>query len=281
MRGLLDGAGAATGIDFRDCEYFVGTSAGSIVASFLASGRAPDSGAEARAAKDWGEAADVRRSAAGRPTAARGRLAGLGRLGLTAAAPLAPLALASTAPGGAVARAAALAAVPRAQRSLPGLGRLVEESGAALRRAPADRRGRPPQRQARDLRRARLAARHGRPGRARLVRDPVGLRRGRDRRPRVRRRRRLEPDEPRRHPRPPRHRGAVPQPDRALLRPIAARVQRRRAGRVARTAGARRARAHVGRTPRRPRLWAPTSWTAGARREALAAGYAQGRALAG
>ena len=25
MRGLLDGAGRATGIDFRDCEYFVGT----------------------------------------------------------------------------------------------------------------------------------------------------------------------------------------------------------------------------------------------------------------
>ena len=45
MRGLLDGAGAATGIDFRDCEYFVGTSAGSIVAAFLAAGREPDSGA--------------------------------------------------------------------------------------------------------------------------------------------------------------------------------------------------------------------------------------------
>ena len=51
MRGLLDGAGAAAGIDFRDCEYFVGTSAGSIVAAFLAAGREPDSGAEARAAR--------------------------------------------------------------------------------------------------------------------------------------------------------------------------------------------------------------------------------------
>ena len=38
MRGLLDGAGANAGIDFRECEYFVGTSAGSIVAAFLAAG---------------------------------------------------------------------------------------------------------------------------------------------------------------------------------------------------------------------------------------------------
>ena len=60
MRGLLDGAGAATGIDFRECEYFVGTSAGSIVASFLAAGRAPDSGAEARAAKDWATSDAIR-----------------------------------------------------------------------------------------------------------------------------------------------------------------------------------------------------------------------------
>ena len=137
MRGLLDGAGRATGIDFRDCEYFVGTSAGSIVAAFLAAGREPDSGAEARAAKEWG-------SRPARPTArprgcpwARPRDADGGpRLRArpdrrTAAAPFAPLALAGTAPGGAVARAAALAAVPRGKRSLGGLARLVEQSARA------------------------------------------------------------------------------------------------------------------------------------------------------
>ena len=138
MRGLLDGAGSATGIDFRDCEYFVGTSAGSIVAAFLASGRAPDSGAQARAAQDWAKAAQDNGSAR------RGRLSELGKLGLTAAAPFAPLALATTAPGGAVARAAALAAVPRPTRSMPGLGRLVDSSGARfdgrLRIAAVDRR---------------------------------------------------------------------------------------------------------------------------------------------
>jgi NTE family protein len=168
MRGLLDGAGAASGIDFRDCEYFVGTSAGSIVAAFLAAGREPDSGAEARAARDWGAAADdgdgaagvaAGEAAGGRPSAGdhpdrgpsaaddperRPLAAAVGRLGLTAAAPFAPLALASAAPGGAVARAAALAAVPRPTRTMPGLGRLVEQAGAEfdgrLRIAAVDRR---------------------------------------------------------------------------------------------------------------------------------------------
>ena len=136
MRGLLDGAGAAAGIDFRDCEYFVGTSAGSIVAAFLAAGREPDSGAEARAARDWGSAV---------PGDARaGWRAALSELGATAATPFAPLALTAAAPGGAVARAAALAAVPKPRRSMPGLGRLVDESGAEfdgrLRIAAVDRK---------------------------------------------------------------------------------------------------------------------------------------------
>ena len=123
MRGLLDGAGTAAGIDFRDCEYFVGTSAGSIVAAFLAAGRAPDSGAEARAARDWADAAEGNGA---RP----GRFKGVARLGLAAATPLAPLALASATPGGAAARAAALRATPRTRRSMPGLGRMVDEAGA-------------------------------------------------------------------------------------------------------------------------------------------------------
>jgi NTE family protein len=134
MRGLLDGAGTAAGIDFRDCEYFVGTSAGSIVASFLAAGRAPDSGAEARAAKDWAEAADDRPR----------RFPALGRLTAAAAAPLAPLALASATPGGAVARAVALKAVPETKRSMPGLGRMIDAEGARfdgrLRVVAVDRR---------------------------------------------------------------------------------------------------------------------------------------------
>jgi NTE family protein len=137
MRGLLDGAGAAAGIDFRECEYFVGTSAGSIVAAFLAAGVSPDSGAEARAARDWAEAAEANGDQ-------RRRFPGLGRLGRAAATPLAPLALAAASPGGALARAAALRAAPRVKRSMPGLGRLVDEHGARfdgrLRIVAVDRR---------------------------------------------------------------------------------------------------------------------------------------------
>src|SRR3954447_19820581 len=156
MRGLLDGAGRATGIDFRECECFVGTSAGSIVAAFPAAGREPDSGPEARAANEWGsKAGDANGAPQGIPLGSagpgpssadeRGPLASaVGRIGMTAAAPFAPLALAGTAPGGAVARGAAPAAVPRGKRSLGGLARLVEQSGASfdgrLRIAAVDRR---------------------------------------------------------------------------------------------------------------------------------------------
>ena len=136
MRSLLDGATTAAGIDFRECEYFVGTSAGSIVAAFLAAGRAPDSGAEARIARDWAAAADGQE----RPR----RFPMLGRLSAAVAAPLAPVALATATPGGAVARAAALRAAPRTTRSMPGLGRLVDESGVRfdgrLRITAVDRR---------------------------------------------------------------------------------------------------------------------------------------------
>ncbi len=54
MRGLLGGIAAGADVDFRQCEYFVGTSAGSIVAAALAAGRAPDAGA--KAAQEWAEA---------------------------------------------------------------------------------------------------------------------------------------------------------------------------------------------------------------------------------
>src|SRR3954451_7783528 len=104
MRGLLDGAGTTVGIDFRECEYFVGTSAGSIVAAFLAAGRAADSGAEARAPRGWAEPPRARWPAAAE-AGRRRRFAAVGRVGLAAATPLAPLALATATPPGAVARA--------------------------------------------------------------------------------------------------------------------------------------------------------------------------------
>ena len=41
MMGVLGGIEDATGLDLRQCEYFVGTSAGSIVAAHLVAGRSP------------------------------------------------------------------------------------------------------------------------------------------------------------------------------------------------------------------------------------------------
>src|SRR4051812_50158180 len=54
LRGLLGGIEAGAKVDFRDCEYFVGTSAGSIVAATPAAGRRP--GAGGRGGREWGRA---------------------------------------------------------------------------------------------------------------------------------------------------------------------------------------------------------------------------------
>ncbi|MGA8335754.1 MAG: patatin-like phospholipase family protein, partial [Solirubrobacteraceae bacterium] len=41
MMGVLAGIEDGTGFDLRDCDYYVGTSAGSIVAAHLVSGQPP------------------------------------------------------------------------------------------------------------------------------------------------------------------------------------------------------------------------------------------------
>jgi NTE family protein len=144
MRGLLDGVSSAGGIDFRRCEYFVGTSAGSIVAAVLAAGRAPKAGDGA--ALRWSEAAgrDGDLADPTEPAAAPGALAQAAHLGLTAASPLVPLALASTAPGAAAARAVALKAIPRPKRRIAGLRKLIDGLGGdfdgRLRIVAVDRR---------------------------------------------------------------------------------------------------------------------------------------------
>ena len=66
LRGLLSGLESASGLDFRRCEYLVGSSAGSIVAATLAGGRRPEAGD--RAGRAW--AVHAARGGA-RPRAAR------------------------------------------------------------------------------------------------------------------------------------------------------------------------------------------------------------------
>lgn len=120
MGGLLAGLQEATGFDARTCDHFVGTSAGSIVAAALASGvdprtrldRIPAQPAEAPATAEE-----------------RSLLGGALRFGRTATAsafaPLAALALRSTALSGAAVRRAALGRVPEGRRSLADLGRAM------------------------------------------------------------------------------------------------------------------------------------------------------------
>lgn len=129
MTGVLAGIEDAAGIDLRRTEQLVGTSAGAIVAARLAAGRSPrrpgrDAGAgEALARAAAADGAPVRRLGA---AAVRAAAHGL----RAATAPLAAPALAAGAPGRAATRAMALWGLPRGARSLDGLRRSVDALGA-------------------------------------------------------------------------------------------------------------------------------------------------------
>jgi NTE family protein len=124
MGGLLAGLREASGFDPRGCAHFVGTSAGSIVAAGLAAGVDPASRLE-RLPEQPAVPAE--------PETPRSLLGGALRLGrgagATAFAPLASLALRSTAMSGAAVRRAALSRVPAGRRSLAGLGDSIAELG--------------------------------------------------------------------------------------------------------------------------------------------------------
>jgi NTE family protein len=121
LSGVLAGITAASGTDFRECQTFVGTSAGSIVAAYLAAGHSPP-------------VADGTETDPERETAERGfataLLRGAGRASLAATLPLAPFLLAAAAPGGALARAAVLARTPAGSIALDDLRARIEQLGA-------------------------------------------------------------------------------------------------------------------------------------------------------
>jgi NTE family protein len=140
MRGVLTGLEAATRLDFRECEYVLGTSAGSIVAATLVSGRRLEAGD--RAARAWGAAAggtDAPADGRGLGAAARAAF----RFGTVAASPLAPVAFAGLEPAGRFARSAALSFAPRPTRRLNALADHLDTLGAEfdgrLRIAAVDR----------------------------------------------------------------------------------------------------------------------------------------------
>jgi NTE family protein len=126
LMGLLAGVEDATGFDLRDCEYFVGTSAGSIVAAHLVAGNSPRRPAHIGAEIEVARPQPVEGLAAAALQAARRA----GALALAAGTTFAPLALGLAAPGGAVIRGAMLRRLPRPHEELTDLREHVERSGA-------------------------------------------------------------------------------------------------------------------------------------------------------
>ena len=125
MAGLLAGLSEASDFDPRQCDSFVGTSAGSIVAAGLAAGIDPRS-----------RLGRLPEQPPATPSGDDGSLFGAAlRFGrdasAVAAAPIAALALRSTELGGAAVRRTALSRVPTGQRSLAQVGRAIKDMGAA------------------------------------------------------------------------------------------------------------------------------------------------------
>jgi NTE family protein len=141
IMGVLAGIEDATGFDLRQCEHFVGTSAGSIVAARLVGGASPRrpnvAGTEIEPARTDGAGTGLTATA----------LAAAKRAGgwtLAAWEPVAPLALAAASPVGALVRATVLARLSRPPRTLDDLRAHVEGYGARfdgrLRVVAVDRR---------------------------------------------------------------------------------------------------------------------------------------------
>lgn len=126
MSAVLAGLEEAAGFDARNCEGFVGTSAGSIVAAALAAGLDPRERLGKLPEQPPAAAPEV-----GRPSALLGRGLELGlAVGGSVGAPLAAVGLRSTEAAGALLRRAALSGVPRGRRSLGQLGRELDRAGA-------------------------------------------------------------------------------------------------------------------------------------------------------
>jgi NTE family protein len=123
MMGVLAGIEDATGFDLRDCDYYVGTSAGAIVSAHLIAGQSP------RRPSSVGnevEAANATRPAGALAAAGLAAVRRAGAFALAAGATFAPLALGLAAPGGAVVRAAMLRRLPRPNKTLADLRRQIE-----------------------------------------------------------------------------------------------------------------------------------------------------------
>jgi len=122
LSGVLAGIEDAAGVDLREVESLVGTSAGAIVAASLAAGRCPRR--PGPASDDPGRPADP--AARGLASATRSALKRVSAPAVAGAAPLVPLVVAAAAPGGALLRAGILSRVPRAGQRLDALRERVD-----------------------------------------------------------------------------------------------------------------------------------------------------------
>jgi NTE family protein len=126
MSAVLAGIDEGEEFDTRECGCYVGTSAGSIVAASLVAGLAPG----IRLGRSSAPNATPLEEPGGRVNALWQGFSAAAGLAGSAAGPLASLAFASTAAGGAMIRRTVLRNVRTGRRSLAELGLMVERSGA-------------------------------------------------------------------------------------------------------------------------------------------------------
>jgi NTE family protein len=122
---LLAGLAEVDSFDARECDAYVGTSAGSIVAALLSAGVDP-----ASRLGDLPEPPPVAESEQLEGSLLTRALRAGASVGTAATGPLASIFLRTTVPGGRVLRRVALGRVPRGQMSLAELGAEVQRSGA-------------------------------------------------------------------------------------------------------------------------------------------------------
>ncbi len=128
MMGVLAGVEDGADVDLRECESFVGTSAGAIVASHLAAGKAPRRPSSVGTDLEVSTGAPSRGLAVAAAAAARRA----GQAAVAASATFAPLALGIAAPGGALMRALLLRGLPRPPDTLAGLRAHIESLAATF-----------------------------------------------------------------------------------------------------------------------------------------------------
>jgi NTE family protein len=131
MMGVLSGIEDAAALDTRRCEYFVGTSAGAIVAAHLVAGRSPRRPNPLPKPVEEPPAAKAPEEPASRLATAGADAARLaGSWAVAAAGTFAPLAIGLATPGGALMRGVLLQRLPRPRQALDGLYEHVARSGA-------------------------------------------------------------------------------------------------------------------------------------------------------